>query len=154
MSPTDRIATWFASLGPFGKFPAPGTWGSLIAATTAPCLFLSAPLAVRLLILLLLFIGGALACDIVERNCNEKDPSLCIIDEVLGQWVTFCLFASLTWFQLFLGLILFRIFDILKPQPVRASEDWLPGGFGVMLDDVLAGIYAAIVLWILIAIGL
>jgi phosphatidylglycerophosphatase A len=55
---------------------------------------------------------------------------------------------------MFLGFVLFRVFDIVKPQPVRASENWMPGGFGVMLDDALAGIYAAISLGILLKLGL
>jgi len=154
MSQIDRIATPFASLGPIGKLPAPGTWGSLIVAVLAPFLFMPAPLTARLLILVLLFLSGSFACDIVERNLGQKDPSQCIIDEVLGQWVTYCFFAALTPFQFLLGLLLFRAFDIWKPQPIRASENWLEGGLGVMLDDVLAGVFAAIALWILITIGL
>jgi len=154
MSPTDRIATLFASLGPFGRLQASGTWGSLLAALTAPFLFMPATLPIRLFILILLFLGGALACDIVERNLNQKDPGLCIIDEVLGQWLTYCLFSTLTPFQIFLGFALFRLFDILKPFPVNVSENWLPGGFSVMLDDAVAGCYAAICLAVLIAIGL
>ena len=154
MSRIDRIATNFASLGPFGRFAASGTWGSLLAAIAAPFLFMPAPLTARLFILALLFISGGLACEIVEQNLGQKDPGLCIIDEVLGQWLTYCFFCALTPFQMFLGLVLFRVFDILKPQPVRASENWLEGGFGVMLDDALAGVYAAIALWVLIAIGL
>jgi len=154
MSLTDRIATLFASLGPLGRLPASGTWGSLLAALAAPFLFMPAPFPVRLLILLLLFIAGSLACDIVERNLNQKDPSLCIIDEVLGLWLTYCFFSTLTPFELFLGFALFRLFDILKPPPVSASENWLPGGFGVMLDDAVAGCCAAVCLAILMAIGL
>ena len=150
----DRIATAFASLGPFGKLPVSGTWGSAVAAVAAPFVFMPAPFAVRLFILALVFIGGGLACDIVEKNLGEKDPGLCVIDEVLGQWLTYLFFGVLTPFQMFLGFVLFRVFDIVKPQPVRASENWMPGGFGVMLDDALAGIYAAISLGILVKLGL
>ena len=147
MTLIDRIAVNFASLGPLGRLPVSGTWGSAVAALAAPCLFMSATTPVRLLILVLLFIGGGLACDIVERQVCMKDPGLCIIDEVLGQWVTYCLFCTLTPWQLFWGFVLFRVFDIVKPWPVRNSENWLPGGFGVMIDDVLAGVYAAVALW-------
>jgi len=154
MTLIDRVATNFASLGPFGKLPASGTWGSAVAAVAAPFIFMPAPFAVRLLLLLLLFVGGSLACDIVERNLCIKDPGLCIIDEVLGQWITYLFFGALTPAQLFFGFVLFRAFDILKPPPVRASESWMPGGFGIMIDDALAGIYSALALWGLVAIGL
>ena len=151
MTLIDRIATNFASLGPFGKLPVSGTWGSAVAALAAPVLFMPAPFAVRLTMLVLVFIGGSLACDIVEKNLCRKDPGLCVIDEVLGQWTTYIFFTALTPWQMFWGFVLFRVFDILKPAPVRASECWMPGGFGVMLDDFLAGIYAAIALAVLIA---
>ena len=154
MNLIDRIATNFASVGPFGKLPVSGTWGSAVAAVAAPLLFMPAPFAVRLLILALIFIGGGLACDIVERNLCRKDPGLCVIDEVLGQWITYLFFTTLTPFEYFLGFVLFRVFDILKPPPVRASENWMDGGFGVMLDDALAGIYSAAALGVLVAIGL
>jgi len=153
MSFIDRIATNFASVGPFGKLPISGTWGSAVAAVAAPFVFMPAPFTVRLFILVLVFIGGGLACDIVERNLARKDPGLCVIDEVLGQWITYLPFAALTPWQLFWGFVLFRVFDILKPAPVRASECWMPGGFGVMLDDALAGIYAAMALGLLVAVA-
>lgn len=148
-----QIATNFASLGPFGKLPVSGTWGSAVAAMLAPLVFLPAPFAVRLFILFLVFVGGGLACDVVEKNLNRKDPGLCVIDEVLGQWITFLFFPMLTPLEMFWGFVLFRVFDILKPPPVRASENWLPGGFGVMIDDALAGIYAAVSLGILVWMG-
>ena len=151
MPPTDRIATWFASLGPLGSLPAPGTFGSAAAALAAPLVFMPASMPVRALILVLLFLGGGLACDIVEKKLGKKDPGLCIIDEVLGQWTVYFFFAALAPWQLFLGFALFRAFDIAKPQPVRASERWMEGGFGVMLDDVVAGLYAALVLGALLA---
>jgi phosphatidylglycerophosphatase A len=154
MSFIDRIATTFASVGPFGRLPISGTWGSAVAAVAAPFLFMPAPMPVRILIIALVFIGGGLACDIVEKNLCRKDPGLCVIDEVLGQWITYMFFCTLTPWQLFWGFVLFRIFDILKPPPVRASENWMPGGFGVMLDDALAGLYSAMALGLLIALGL
>jgi len=154
MSFIDRIATTFASVGPFGKLPISGTWGSAVAAVAAPFLFMPAPMPVRVLIIALVFVGGGLACDIVEKNLCRKDPGLCVIDEVLGQWITYMFFCQLTPWQLFWGFVLFRVFDILKPPPVRASENWMPGGFGVMLDDALAGIYSAMALGLLLALGL
>ncbi|MFP5222011.1 MAG: phosphatidylglycerophosphatase A [Acidobacteriota bacterium] len=151
MTLIERTAINFASLGPVGKLPISGTWGSAVTALAAPFLFMPAPFAVRLTILVLVFIGGSLACDIVEKTLCRKDPGLCVIDEVLGQWTTFLFFPVLTPWQMFWGFVLFRVFDILKPAPVRASECWLPGGFGVMVDDFLAGIYSAAALGVLIA---
>ena len=153
MTLIDRIATQFASLGPFGRFPISGTAGSAAAALAAPVFFKPAPMAVRLFILAVVFIGGGLACDLVERNLGRKDPGLCVVDELLGQWITYLPFATLTPSQLFWGFVLFRAFDILKPPPVRASENWMPGGFGVMLDDALAGVYAAAALGVIITLG-
>ncbi|WP_243312219.1 phosphatidylglycerophosphatase A family protein [Fundidesulfovibrio agrisoli] len=153
MSFTERTAFAFASLGPLGRMPASGTVGSLAAMLAAPWLFLDASFAARLCILALVFLGGGLACDVVERVTCRKDPGLCIIDEVLGQWLAYLCFPALSVRQLVLGFVLFRIFDIAKPWPVRASESWLPGGFGVMLDDALAGVYAAMCLGVLVRLG-
>lgn len=146
----ERIALGFASLCRLGKLPVPGTLASVLATLAAPWFFMSATYPVRLLIVALLFIGGGLACQIVEQQEGEQDPSLCVIDEVLGQWIAIGFFCTLNFWGYLAGLVLFRVFDILKPYPIRASEKWLPGGFGVMLDDVLAGVYSAIVLGILL----
>jgi len=153
MSFIDRTAVAFASLGPIGRLPAPGTAGSFAAMLAAPWLFLDAPLGARLCILALVFLGGGLACDMAERATCRKDPGFCIIDEVLGQWLTYLCFPALSTRQLILGFVLFRVFDIAKPYPVRASENWLPGGFGVMIDDVLAGLYAALCLGLMLWMG-
>jgi Phosphatidylglycerophosphatase A and related proteins len=66
---------------------------------------------------------------------------------VLGQWITYAPFAVLSWRGLLAGFVLFRIFDMLKPWPVNASENWLPGGYGIMIDDAVAAVYAALCLW-------
>ncbi len=149
----DRMATAFASLGPLGRLPAPGTWGSLAAVLVAPWVFSPAPPLVRFTILALVFLGGALACDMVERRLQRKDPGLCIIDEVLGQWITVAFLACPTPAQYIYAFALFRLFDMLKPPPVRASENWLPGGLGIMLDDALAGLYSALALGVLLWLG-
>lgn len=152
MSFIDRTAVAFASLGPLGRMPISGTVGSLAAMVAAPWVFMESTLPVRLCILALVFLGGGLACDIAERVTCRKDPGICIIDEVLGQWLTYAFFPALGPWQLFVGFLLFRLFDILKPFPVRASENWLPGGYGVMIDDALAGVYAAISLAVVLRI--
>jgi len=147
---TDRIATACATLGPVGHLPkGPGTWGSAAAVIVAPFLFLPHSPLVRVLILVALFLAGAWAAGRAEHVLGRKDPGCVVIDEVLGQWLTFLPFSIMTSWQVLAGFALFRLFDIAKPFPIRRSERWLPGGFGVMLDDVIAGAYAAAGLWAL-----
>jgi phosphatidylglycerophosphatase A len=142
--PLSALGVTLATLGHFGRMgPAPGTVGSILAVALAPLLFLSFGWAGRLVVLAVLFMVGAWAAGKAEAHFGAKDPGAVIIDEVLGQWLTLAPFAVLDIWRLIAGLALFRLFDILKPWPVRASERWLPGGFGVMLDDALAGVYAA-----------
>ncbi|RQD77132.1 phosphatidylglycerophosphatase A [Desulfonatronospira sp. MSAO_Bac3] len=139
-----------ATVGPVGYMPiAPGTWGSLAAVIAAPWLFLPFSLTVQILILAALFLLGSWACSAAETHFGRKDPGQAVIDEVLGQWVTFLFLASSGIFLLAAGFFLFRLFDILKPWPVRSSEKWFPGGYSVMVDDLLAGIYALAALTIL-----
>lgn len=147
-SSIDRIATAFATLGPVGHLPkAPGTWGSAVAVIAAPFVFLPLSPLHRCIILALLFIIGGLAANRAEVVIGKKDPGSVVIDEVLGQWTVYALFPIMTTWQILLGFLLFRLFDITKPWPVKAAENWLPGGFGVMIDDLLAGIYAALCMW-------
>lgn len=143
----DRLSLLVSTLGPVGKMPcAPGTWGSAAALMAAPLLFLPFPLFWRIVILAVVFVGGGLAATRAERLLGTKDPGCVVIDEVLGQWMTLLPLAAPSPFELLLGFVLFRTFDILKPQPVRASERWLPDGYGIMIDDALAGVYAGICL--------
>jgi phosphatidylglycerophosphatase A len=150
MSSLDRLALAFSRVEPFGLSPkAPGTCGSAAAIILAPFIFMPCPFIWRSFILLGLFVLGALAATRAERILQEKDPGSVVIDEVLGQWLVCLPFAALNWWEYLLAFILFRLFDIWKPWPVRASEDWLPDGFGVMLDDALAALYALGVLALL-----
>jgi phosphatidylglycerophosphatase A len=149
MTLAQRASMEFCTLVLPGRIPfMPGTWGSLTAVLLAPWLFLPLPLWGRILALLLLFALGGLAATVVERRLGIEDPGRVIIDEVLGQWLVFLPFAALGFWELAIGLALFRLFDIAKPPPIRSSERWLPEGFGVMLDDVLAGLYAMAALWL------
>lgn len=135
--------------------PMPGTWGSLLAALLAPFLFLPMAWGGRTLLLAAIFVVGGLAATIVERLYDNKDPSIVVVDELVGQWIAYFPFATLGPWDLAVGFLLFRIFDILKPPPVKSSETWLPEGFGIMLDDVLAGLYAMLGLWLvrMVALG-
>lgn len=95
-----------------------------------------------------------LAVWVSARACvifGEEDPSRVTIDEIAGILVTFA-FHSFSWMALIIGFVLFRIFDIAKPFPVRWAERKFPGGWGVVMDDVMAGIYANVALWIIILI--
>lgn len=144
---TSRLALLFATSGYVGFLPkAPGTWGSIAAtvglfavsrlAGIAPSLHLSACGMITVL--------GVLAAHRVARDRGDKDPQIVVIDEVAGQLVAL-LFLPLTWQNLLLGTALFRLFDIWKPFPLRRAES-LPNGVGIMADDLLAGIYANVIL--------
>jgi phosphatidylglycerophosphatase A len=146
----DRAAREFCRVWLAGRAPrAPGTCGSAVAAILAPWCFLPLPLGLRLALLAVLFVVGAMAADRVERMLGKKDPGEVVIDEVLGQWICYLPFTVLSFWGLAAGFVLFRIFDIAKPWPVKAAETLVPGGYGVMLDDVVAGAYAMACLFIL-----
>lgn len=95
---------------------------------------------------------GVWASSRATRYFVAADPQKVVIDEISGQMLTFVA-SRFDWQYLVAGFILFRVFDIWKPWPVRAAER-LPGGWGIMADDWLAGIYAALCLWALRAAGM
>ncbi len=141
--PRGRLILAFARVEPFGLSPVmPGTCGSLAALLLAPFLLMPLPFWARGLLLIALFIAGALAATKAEQILGRKDPGEVVIDEVFGQWLVYLPFTTLSWAELALGFVLFRLFDMTKPPPIRASEKWLPAGWGVMIDDGLAGAYA------------
>ncbi len=147
------VATFFG----VGRLrPGPGTWGSLATALLWWLLASHIPVASRVPVILGLIVIvvaiGIPAATLEERGCGKKDPSHVVIDEVAGQLVTL-IACPIVWQALLAGFILFRAFDILKPPPVRPLER-LPGGTGIMIDDVGAGIYALIVLQVLLRFGL
>lgn len=147
ISMQNRIFLALSTLGPVGYLPkAPGTWAALTTCLFVPFCFVPLPVWIRVVVLLLLFLGGGVAASRSEKLLGLTDPGVIVIDELLGQLITFTPFLSLKPWELFTGFFLFRCFDILKPWPVKASETWLPAGFGVMLDDLLAGAYACIAL--------
>jgi phosphatidylglycerophosphatase A len=137
------VATFFGA--GFGK-PGPGTWGSVAAvllwavyawgfhpAQQALLLALAAGIALSLVL-------GIPASTIVARESGRKDPQFVVVDEVAGQWIAL-LFSPFDWRHGLIALVLFRIFDITKPFPVRQLER-LPEGWGIVFDDVAAGLYA------------
>lgn len=148
-SMSDAAAVFIATLGPVGRLPgAPGTWGSAAALAAAPWCFMPLPLAGRLAALAFVLALGTWAASRAENALGRKDPGCVVVDELLGQWAAFLPFhlsgAGQAMPLDLLGLFaLFRVFDILKPWPIRAVERSVPGGLGIMLDDLLAGVFAA-----------
>jgi len=126
--------------------PGPGTWGSVAAvllwAAVAWGLHPSPHVLLLLLLIAIAFalILGVPAATVVERASGRTDPGFVVIDEVIGQWIAL-LWSPVDWRAGLIALLLFRIFDITKPFPVRRLER-LPGGWGIVFDDVGAGLYA------------
>ncbi len=151
----DELCLAFCRLGVAGLAPkAPGTWGTALACVLAPFLFFPLPVIWRVIVLIAIFIVGSLAATHAERLLGQKDPGQVVIDELAGVWLVFLPYANPGFWLIFSGFILFRIFDIFKPWPIKASENWLPGGFGVMIDDIVAGLWALLCVQALCWIGL
>ena len=96
----------------------------------------------------LLFGPAVWASDVTASRLGAKDPGLIVVDEVVGQCITFAGATHLNWKSWLAGFVLFRAFDIAKPFPIRRLES-LPGGLGIVADDALAGVYAALVLFMM-----
>ncbi len=140
------IATWFGC----GLAPkAPGTAGSAAAVAIAWTLAHYAgwtPPWFGVLALAIL-IPAVWAAGAAARAAKTEDPNLVVVDEVAGQWITMAGAAAMNWKSCLLAFLLFRLFDIWKPPPVRQLER-LRGGLGIVADDVAAGIYGALVLFL------
>jgi phosphatidylglycerophosphatase A len=138
------IGTWFRC----GYSPkAPGTVGSLAAMLIAWPLWLYGFNNIRFAVLSVAALWPAIhAAGVVARETGRKDPQIVVVDEVLGQWLALGGAIRLNWRSFLLAFVLFRLFDILKPPPIRLMER-IPGGAGIVLDDMGAGIYAALVLF-------
>lgn len=130
---------YIATLGFIGYLPyAPGTYGSVAGLLVA---LLAKPNDLHLLIIFLpLFLLGIMAAHNTEKILG-KDSGCIVIDELCGYLIAI-LFIPKTPSYLLTAFVLFRVFDIVKPPPIRKIEETVPGGAGIMLDDLLAGIYA------------
>jgi phosphatidylglycerophosphatase A len=151
---TEVVVAW-ATLGPLGrKLPAPGTWGSL-----AGLLYFTVAFAQLGLIghLLLAALGGYLAvafCGEAEVRLSERDPGMIVLDEVAAMPLVFLGWKMLLvvwppWAILIAGFLLFRLFDIVKPLGIKRLQA-LPGGWGVVADDVAAAVAACVSLHALV----
>jgi phosphatidylglycerophosphatase A len=141
----DLLSTWFGcGLSPV----APGTAGSAGAILVAFPLHEYAGFAPWHFAVLaaLAFAPAVWAAGETARVRSRKDPGLVVIDEVVGQWLALAGATTLNWKSWLGAFLLFRAFDIWKPPPARQLEA-LPGGLGICADDVMAGLYAALVLF-------
>jgi len=141
------IATWFGC----GFFPfAPGTVGSLAALVIAIALHFNygSGRLTFLLLAAILLLPGIWAADLVAKRVQRTDPSIVVVDEVIGQWITIAGAATLNWKSWLASFVLFRLLDIWKPAPARQFEK-LPGGIGIVADDVMAGVYGALGIFLL-----
>ncbi|MGB7622563.1 MAG: phosphatidylglycerophosphatase A [Terriglobia bacterium] len=148
----DRVAIVIATALGAGYSPiAPGTAGSALSVGLWLVLYRWYPASLHipahLALILALTIVGIWASTRSESWFGEIDPHQTVIDEVVGQQITYLglLSPAISWKSLALGFFLFRLFDVWKPYPIRKIQD-LHGGTGIVLDDVAAGIYAFIVL--------
>jgi phosphatidylglycerophosphatase A len=164
-----RVALALATALGLGYAPvAPGTFGSLagifvyalvgylfpFGAGRGAAFSTASGFWLELAVTAVIAVAGVWAAARSERFSARKDPQFVVIDEVSGQQFTYLLsMAPLNWKYLLLGFILFRVFDIWKPFPARQAES-VPGGLGIMADDWIAGIYAALGLWLARGLGL
>jgi len=143
------LATLVATFFGCGRSPfAPGTVGSLAAVLIAwPLSRIGFGPWHFLILTLVLLYPAILSADIVARTTGRKDPQIVVIDEVLGQWLTLTGAANFSLLTFAAAFALFRLFDIWKPPPIRRIER-IPGGAGIVLDDIMAGVYGAVVLFL------
>lgn len=145
-----RLTVFLATGFGLGSAPvAPGTLGTLPGVALAFGLSLL-PLTIAVP-LLLAFIGASVrAADAAEKALGAKDPGAIVIDEIAGMAVTL-IAIPFTWKTAVAGFFLFRVLDILKPFPIRALEKRIPGGLGVVADDVMAGVMANLIIRLVMA---
>ena len=142
--PAALVATWFGvGLLPF----APGTWGSLAALPFAWAIVALAGPAALAVGAIVAFAAGCWAAEKIAEASGQYDPGFVVIDEVAALWLVLVA-APLDWRAYLAAFVLFRVFDIVKPWPARLVERRVEGGLGIMLDDIVAALYALGVLLI------
>ena len=130
---------------------APGTMGTL-AAIPLWWLLAQLPLSTYLVVVLVAAVAGILICGRAADRLGVHDHGGIVWDEFVGFWIAMAA-LPVTWQSLILGFVLFRLFDILKPWPISWLDRRVSGGFGIMIDDVIAGLAAAGVITLLTASG-
>ncbi len=141
----NKITTFFATLGYVGFFPkAPGTIGSFVAMLLAAPFLLTYHYYLFITALSVFTIIGFGTSETYSRNTGKEDPKEVVIDELVGQWLALAFINPKIWWHWLLAFALFRLFDIIKPFPVDYFDKKIKGGIGIMLDDIAAGIMAAL----------
>lgn len=142
-NPIHFLATGFGS----GLFPwIPGTIGTLAA---VPLYLAIVSLSVSLLywVIVVAFFVGIYLCSRTAKDMGTHDHGAIVWDEFVGFWITMLLVPVTHWKTVLAGFVLFRFFDMLKPWPISWIDKKIHGGFGIMFDDVVAGLMAMLVLW-------
>lgn len=148
-NPVHLLATGFGS----GLItPAPGTWGTLAALLIYQCALVYLPLIGFWLVVLFASIAGIYICGKAALDSGSHDHGSIVWDEFAGFWLAIAIATLLTGGHLHLywviaGFLYFRLFDIVKPFPIGWLDQRVPGGFGIMLDDLLAGVFAGAALY-------
>lgn len=126
---------------------APGTFGTIAAIPLA--VLMPNSLAIYTLVIAVLFIAGVWLCDSCANNLGVHDHPAIVFDEWVGYLITMIAVPRSIWF-LALGFALFRLFDVLKPWPIGMADKRVSGGLGIMVDDVIAGVFAAVSMQLII----
>lgn len=149
---SEKIVLFFAFGFGFGFIrPAPGTWGTIPGVIIA--YFVMNNVVLHLGVLLFVSLIGVWLCDRASSILGVHDHGGIVIDEIAGVLLTL-LFFEPTWLTLLLGFVWFRVFDIIKPPPIRWADERVHNGLGIMLDDWIAGVFAWVALWLtLFALG-
>lgn len=143
------ISMFFATVGGVGHLPgAPGTYGALVGLLPVWAATTLLGTGARWVLFLFVLIASFLWAQRAGKALGEPDASAIVIDELVGVWVAFIFFSTLSPLALFVGFIAFRIFDILKPPPINLIDRRMKNGVGVVLDDVLAGVFAIPFVWL------
>ena len=150
----------FATLFGIGLLPfAPGTWGSLVGLILFfySNIYLSINVQFFYLILLIIILFAILVCYFATKELggNEKDQKSIVIDEFAGVWIAFIPVSGIVMMQDFLtysvlAFLLFRVFDIWKPYPINFIDKKIKNHIGIVLDDLVAGLYAATIIWLIL----
>lgn len=155
MNTLNTIAYWMATWFKVGLWPKmPGTWGSLMAIPAAALLYFIFGVKGLMIATFIVFILGIVSSYFVLYSTLDSDPSFIVIDEVAGQWLVLWAAGNDIRFWI-VGFVLFRLFDILKPYPIKQIEIYCAEGSqlskatGIMVDDIAAAIYAMACLWAL-----
>ena len=148
--PLRRLGVFVATCAHVGYAPvAPGTFGSLLALVLYYLIRRQQSTAIELGAIAVIVVISLWSATEAEHHFGGIDPGPVVIDEVVGMLITLALHPVNIWGAI-IGFLIFRVLDIVKPWPARRLE-LLPGGFGVVLDDVMAGVYGNVIVWGLVS---